>query len=68
MTREYFPPEKLLESSGGSIYKLTILASKRAMQLADGEKPLIEDPKERLLDNALKEIQQQKIKIKKKKK
>ena len=61
------PLEKLLEASGGSIYKITILAAKRAIVLADGEKPLIDKPGEKVLDNALNEIRTGKIKVKEKK-
>ena len=58
------PLEKLLEASDGSIYKITILAAKRAISLTDGEKPLIEKPGEKVLDNALREIRNGKIKVK----
>lgn len=61
------PLEKLLEASGGSIYKIAILAAKRAIHLTDGEKPLIDKPGEKVLDNALKEIRNGKIKVKEKK-
>jgi len=61
------PLEKLLEASDGSIYKITILAAKRAITLTDGEKSLIDKPGEKVLDNALKEIRDGKIKVKKKK-
>jgi len=61
---EVIPIEKLLAVGQGSIYKLAILAAKRAIILADGEKPLIEKPSEKALDNALQEIQEGKIKIK----
>jgi len=61
---EVIPIEKLLAAGQGSIYKLAILAAKRAIILADGEKPLIEKPSEKALDNALQEIQEGKIKIK----
>jgi len=60
---DYIPLEKLLEAAGGSVYKLTILAAKRALQLADGEKPLVEKADGKPLDNALKEIAERKIKI-----
>jgi DNA-directed RNA polymerase omega subunit len=63
----YVPVEKLLEASDGSLYRLAVLAAKRAMQLADGEKALIEKPGERVLDNALREIAAEKIKAKPKK-
>lgn len=57
----------LLNASQGSLYKLTILAAKRAISLSNGEKPLIEKPSGKALDNALKEIIAGKIKVKNKK-
>lgn len=36
--------EKLLGRSLGSIYKLVILASKRALEIAEGQPRLVEDP------------------------
>ncbi len=50
------PLEKLLAATGGSIYKVTILAAKRAIALADGEKPMIGKVSEKVLDSALQEI------------
>ncbi|MDD5130001.1 MAG: DNA-directed RNA polymerase subunit omega [Candidatus Omnitrophica bacterium] len=35
--------EKLLNSSMGSIYKLVILASKRALEIAEGQPKLVSD-------------------------
>jgi len=35
--------ERLLDKSQGSIYKLVILASKRALELADGQPRLVSD-------------------------
>lgn len=35
--------EKLLDKSMGSIYKLVILASKRALEIAEGQPKLVED-------------------------
>jgi DNA-directed RNA polymerase subunit K/omega len=64
MNENYAPLEKLISASNGSIYKLTILAAKRALQLADGDKPLLERPREKALDNVLAEILDGKIKIK----
>ncbi len=61
------PLERLVEASEGSIYKITILAAKRAIALTDGEKPLIDKPGEKVLDNALREIKSGKIKVKAKK-
>lgn len=34
--------EKLLDKSSGSIYKLVILASKRALEIAEGQPKLVE--------------------------
>lgn len=39
----YVPREKLLEKSGGSIYKLVITASKRALEIAEGQPQMVED-------------------------
>ena len=64
MDTEIIPVEDLLYASKGSIYKLTILAAKRALQLADGEKALIDNPGERCLENALREIKEGRIKVK----
>ena len=64
MNETHMPLEKLIQASYGSIYKLTILAAKRAMILADGEKPLIDKPGEKVLDNSLREIAEGKIRVK----
>ncbi|MDP2923260.1 MAG: DNA-directed RNA polymerase subunit omega [Candidatus Omnitrophota bacterium] len=64
MNENYTPLEKLMKASGGSIFKLTILVAKRALQLADGDKALIEKPSEKLLDNVMREITEGKIKVK----
>jgi len=37
----YVPLEKLLDKSNGSIYKLVILASKRALEIAEGQPKLV---------------------------
>jgi len=37
---EYVELEKLLDKSGGSLYKLVVLASKRALELAEGKPKL----------------------------
>ena len=65
--RKYVATERLLDASEGSIYKLTILIAKRASQLADGEKVLIEKAGGRFLDNSIEEVVQKKIKVKTKK-
>ena len=35
--------ERLLDKSMGSVYKLVILASKRALEIAEGQPKLVED-------------------------
>lgn len=39
----YFARQELLDKSGGSIYKLVILASKRALEIAEGQPKLVAD-------------------------
>ncbi len=41
MTIGYVPHEKLLDKSNNSIYKLVILASRRALELAEGQPKLV---------------------------
>lgn len=38
----YIELEKLLDKSGGSIYKLVVLASRRALEIAEGQNKLVE--------------------------
>ncbi len=38
----YVPLEQLLDKSDNSIYKLVILASKRALEIAEGQPKLVE--------------------------
>ena len=38
----YVPLEKLLDKSYDSVYKLVILASKRALEIAEGQPKLVE--------------------------
>lgn len=64
MNEKYIHLEKLIGAGGGSIYNLTILAAKRALQLADGDKPLVDKPTEKVLDTALREIAAGKIRVK----
>ena len=40
---EYEGREKLLSKSLGSVYKLVILAAKRALEIAEGQPRLVED-------------------------
>jgi len=58
----YFEREELLDQSGGSVYKLVILASKRALELAEGQPKLVEaNPNIKPSTVALKEIAAKKI-------
>lgn len=50
------------------MYKLVILASKRALELNEGSPKLVETDEKRVATIALKEIQQGKIGLKEKKK
>ena len=60
----YVPVEELLKASGGSVYKLAMLAAKRSLQIADGDKPLVDGSDDKPLDTALREIETGRIKIK----
>jgi DNA-directed RNA polymerase omega subunit len=39
---EQIPLEKLLDRTGGSVYKLVVLASLRALAIAEGQAKLVE--------------------------
>ncbi len=39
---DYIPLETMLDKTGGSIYKLVILASRRALEIAEGQPKLVE--------------------------
>lgn len=54
------PIEELLKQCG-SIYKLVILAAKRAKELADGSPSLVETPHRKITTIALEEIAQGKV-------
>jgi DNA-directed RNA polymerase omega subunit len=58
--------EKLVEKSDGSIYKLVVLASKRALELAEGQVKLVSEINSANKPSiiALHEISQGKIKVK----
>ncbi len=66
----YQPLERLLPAAGGNSYRLILLASKRAMELADGQPPLIDRSTlnrvewEKTATIALEEIFQGKVKWK----
>ncbi len=56
--------EKLLEKTG-SLYKLVILAARRALELSDGSPKLVEaGPKEKPAVVVLREIAEGKVRIK----
>jgi len=58
--------EKLIEKSNGSIYKLVILASKRALEIAEGQPKMVEGvPSEKPSTTALREIACGKLQCKK---
>ena len=61
----YQPLENLLAKSGGSVYKLIRLASKRASELADNKPNLIDAPNsQKLATIALHEISAGKVVLK----
>lgn len=62
----YVPIQDLL-SKTGSIYKLVILASKRALELSAGAPRMIETDSEKISSIALEEIAQGRVKIQKEK-
>jgi len=60
--------EDLLKISQGSVYKLVILASRRAVELGTGSEKLVDaEPNTKLTSIALKEIIENKISYKTKK-
>jgi DNA-directed RNA polymerase omega subunit len=38
---KYVPIQDILDKSGGSVYKLVIMASKRALEIAEGQPQLV---------------------------
>lgn len=62
----YIELEKLLDKSSGSVYKLVILASKRALEIAEGKPKLVEaSPATKPSTVALQEIREDKVHSKK---
>lgn len=60
--------EDMLKQSNGSVYQLTILLAKRALQIADGAKSMInQKPEDKPIEVALREIKAGKIKAVEKK-
>lgn len=65
----YIPVEDLLKSTQDSIYKLVVLASRRALELGTGSEKLVDTPPNaKLTSIALREIQEDRISYKPKKK
>ena len=60
--------ENLLDKTDNSIYKLVILASKRALELNEGSPKLVETDSKKIATVALEEIKEGKIGMKAKKK
>ena len=57
--------EKLMEKAGGSMYKLVLLAAKRALELSNGSPKLVETSlKEKPSMIALREIAEGKVALK----
>ncbi len=67
MDKTNVPLESLLDASNHSVYGLVILAAKRAIQISDGENPMLEKASDKALDSALREIENGKIIVRKKK-
>lgn len=65
--KTYISTEDLLDKTN-SVYKLVILASKRALELNNGSPKLVETESKKVSTIALEEIKQGKIGMKEKKK
>lgn len=64
----YVPLEKLLDKSNNSVYKLVILASKRALEIAEGQPKLVDaNSTTKPSTLALYEIAEGKVQLKKSK-
>jgi len=62
------PLEKLLDKANNSVYKLVILASKRAIEISEGQPPLVKvDSNTKPSLVALQEIATGKVRLKEKK-
>jgi DNA-directed RNA polymerase omega subunit len=65
----YVPLERLLDKSDGSIYKLVVLASRRALEIAEGQPKLVKDDASvKASTVALHEIAEGKVSLEKPKK
>jgi len=64
----YQPLERLLPAANNSLYKLIIMSSKRALELAEGMPKLIENPSsEKPTTVALEEVMAGKVRVAEKK-
>ncbi|MCM8757710.1 MAG: DNA-directed RNA polymerase subunit omega [Candidatus Omnitrophica bacterium] len=64
----YVPLEKLLDKADNSVYKLVVMASKRAIEIAEGQPPLVKETDSLQPSTiALEEIARAKVKLKKNK-
>lgn len=63
MNEKYVSAEKIIGAGKGSVYKLAVLAAKRAMMMADGDKCLLDKPGEKVLNNAFREIEEGRIRV-----
>lgn len=63
----YIPLEGLVREKKGSVYKLVILASKRALEIEGGAPKLVENPSKKSTTTALQEIIQGKVNYKERK-
>lgn len=60
----YIPLERLIDKSSGSMFKLVLFASRRALELAEGAKHLVEVPKDtKVTTLALQEIADGKVSL-----
>ena len=61
-----YMPRKRIFKEGDSIYKITLLAARRAIELNNGAKKLVESSSKKFSTVALEEISQGKVKYKEK--
>ena len=60
----YVPLEKLMDKSNNSMFKLVIVASRRALELAEGAPKLIEAPAEtKITTIAMQEVAEGKVRM-----
>lgn len=62
----HIPIEELLDKTGYSVYKLTVLAAKRAIELNAGSPRLVETQAVKPTTIAMEEVRQGRVRLKKK--